>query len=212
MKKIIMFGKVKISNVFTVCAMAILFSPTAFVQSNPQGDNGERISALDTQKTAYRMQMMDLMKKLKNTKTVEERKAVRVQMKQTREQYQTSHPIKELTVAEKDAQHQKTEETYKTNPFQWQMYQLRQSMVNAKTQDDQETIRAKIQNLRAQYKAEKEAKLTPEQKGIRQARQEKNTQMQTELKTYRIQMRAAKNEDERKTIRAQIKEILKKYH
>lgn len=189
-------------------AAVILFGAVAFSQT-PGGVS--QVPVQDVQQDAYRQQMRSLMEELRNAKTDEARRSIYGRVRQAREQYRAAHPPKELTPAERDAQRQKMEETLKKDPFQWQLYQLRQSIGNAKTNEEREGLRAQMQALREKHAAEAEAKLTPEQRAERQARAEKNTRMQAELKPILERSHSATSIEERKTIRAQMREIFEKY-
>jgi len=167
--------------------------------------------AINAAQDAHHKRMISLMEDFKNAKTDDQRKQIHDQMRQERDQYRTANPPKELTPAEIDAQRLKMEETLKKDPFRWEMYQLRQSMAKAKTQEERESLQTKIQALMDRHAAEEEAKLTPEQRAAAQARKEKNEQMQAELKPLMGQLHAAATDAARKNIRAQMRDIFKKY-
>lgn len=155
--------------------------------------------------------MVGLMENFKNAKTDDQRKALHDQMRQAREDYRAANPVKELSPSEIAARRQKMEDTLKKDPFRWEMYQLRQSMAAAKTPEERKNFDAKVQALMTRHAAEAEAKMTPEQRAAAQERQAKNLQMQAELKPLEARMHAAKTDEERKSLRAQMREIFKKY-
>lgn len=162
--------------------------------------------------SAYRKRMLSLMEELRNARTDEQRKELHTQIRQTREQYRAANPPKQLTPAEVDEQHRKLEEMLKKTPFRWEMHQLRQSMAGAKTQEERESYQVKLQALVARHAAEKEAKLTPEQRAAAKERQAKNEQLQAELKPLMDRLHSAKSIEDRKSVRAQMREVFKKYH
>lgn len=206
-----MIDKAQIHRIFGVFAAAVLFSSPAFAQGNAQDNNKGPDSAPSVEQSAYHAQITGLMEEVMNAKTDEQRKAAHARMKQVREQYRAAHPAKELTPAEKEARRQKLEEMLKKDPFQWRMFQLRQTLSNAKTEEERANIQKQMDELRAKRIAEEEAKLTPEQKAARQVRQERNARMRTELKPLMEQLRAAKTSEERKPIHERMQEVFKKY-
>lgn len=191
MKK--MFAALVLS--LTVSGLAL---PLIFAQSGPAGD-------------VHRKQMRGLMEQFINAKTDKQRKEIHEQIRQAKVQYRAANPPKELTPAEIEARRQKMEEKLRKDPYRWEMFQLRQSMGNAKTREEQESYRTKMQALMAKHAAEAEAKLTPEQRAEAQARQEKNVQMHVELKPLIEQLHTATTDESRKNIRARMREIFKKY-
>jgi len=188
----------KISGLLLVAALLL---PAAFSLARAQSIPEE----------PYRQQMRELIGELRDAKTDDARKSVFARIQQAREEYRASHPVKELSPVEQAAQRQKLEGVLKKAPFQWEMYQLRRSMVNAKTPGERDSLRVRIQALREKRAAEAEAKMTPEQRAARQARQERNQRMQAELKPFMERSRSAKTPEERSAIRAQMREIFEKY-
>jgi len=159
----------------------------------------------------YRQQMKSLMEEFRNAKTDDERNTIHARMKEAREQYRIANPPRELPLTELEARKKMMEEKLQKDPYRWEMYQLRQTMGNATSQEARESYRAKMQALMAKHMAEEEAKLTPNQRAAVQARQAKNIQMQAELKPLIEQMHSAKNDDERRAIHSQMREVFRKY-
>jgi len=196
---------------FLLCLLIFpLLVLPACAQSGPES-NSKAAPVADATQEAYHQQITGLIEELKNAKTPEQRNAIHARVKQAREQYRAAHPVKEPTPAEIEERRQKMEEMLKKDPFQWEMYQLRRSMSNSKTPEERESIRAKIKELQARHVAEEEAKLTPEQKAERQAREAKSRQMRAELKPLMEQLRAANTPEEHNPISARMREIFEKY-
>ena len=200
-------------NKSTFCCL-FLISPLlvlpACAQSGATSDS-KTTPAADAAQHAYHRQIAGLIEELKNANTPEQHNDVHARMKQAREQYRAAHPIKEPTPAEIQERRQKMEEMRKKDPFQWEMYQLRRSLLSVKTLEERENIRAKMKALQVRHATEEEVKLTPEQKAERQARETKRLQMRAELKPLTDQLRAAKTYEERNPIRARMREIFEKY-
>lgn len=177
-----------------------------------EGSGPEQTSGQSVQQSAHRKRMISLMEEFRDAKTDEDRKRIHAQMRNAREAYRAANPPKQLTPAEVDAQRRKLEEMLRKDPFRWEMYQLRQSMASAKTQEERESYQGKIQALVSRHAAEKEAKLTPEQRAVAKERQAKNEQLQAELKPLMEQLHSSNSIEGRKAVRAQMREIFKKYH
>jgi hypothetical protein len=195
--------------VFAVAAAAGPFAPPVFSAGEAAAPAAP--APISMPQDPARRRMMDIMEELKNAKTPEQREAARARLEQAREQYRASHPVKELTPAEKEARRRELEEQLKKDPYRWRMYQLQQAMLDAKTKEERESLRAQLNSLRDARAAEAEAKLTPEQKAERQARQEKNARMQAELKPLMERMHEAKTDYERGALRVQVRDVIKKY-
>ena len=192
-------------------ALAGTLALSSFAADSPVGTNHAQPANLNHQQDPYHQQMSGLMDELKNAKTPEQRKEIQGRMEQARKDYRAAHPVKELTPAEKAANQQKMEAELKKDPYRWQMYQLQQSMRNAKTPQERQTLQAQMKDLSSKHAAEEEAKLTPAQRAAAQARKEKNVQMQAEMKPLEERLRAAKTPEEKKAIHAQMQDIFKKY-
>jgi len=184
--------------------------PANAAEAQPGLKQGQN-AAVARRQDPYRQQMSALMDELRAAKTPEQRKEIQGRMAQARQAYRVAHPVKELTPAEKAARQEQLEAGLKKDPYRWQVYQLQQSMLKAKTQQERQTYQEQIKNLQVRHAAEEEAKLTPEQRAAVQARKEKNAQMQAELKPLNEQLRAAKTTAERKEVQERMQAVLKKY-
>ena len=200
-----------INSLLMLAALAGALALSGYAADAPAGTNHAQPSALNNQQDPHRQQMAGFMNELKNAKTPEQRKEIQGRIDEARKAYRPAHPAKEISPAEKAASRQKREEELKKDPYRWQVYQLRQSMMRSKTPSGRETYQAQIKDLHAKHAAEAEARLTPEQRVAAQARKQKDEQMQAELKPLHEQLRAAKTPEARKSIHAQAREILKKY-
>ncbi|MCX5784988.1 MAG: hypothetical protein NTX59_04820 [Elusimicrobia bacterium] len=200
-----------VTALLLLSALAGALALSAAAADAPAGTNHGQPPALNHPQDPYHQQMAGFMNELKNAKTPEQRKEIQGKMNQARQAYRAAHPVKELTSAEKAARQQKMEEMLKKDTYRWELYQLKQSMAKAKTPQERESYQVKIKDLMARHAAEQEAKLTPEQRSAAQARKEKNTLLQAELKPLNAQMRAAKTPEERKAIHVRMAEIVKKY-
>ena len=164
----------------------------------------------NTQQDSYLRQMRNLMGVLQHAKTDEQHKEIAQRMRQESEDYRASNPAKPLTAEEIETRRQTMMEMLKKDPFWWEMYQVRQSMSKAVTQAEREDYNLKIQRLIVKHAAEENARLTPEQRAEAQMRQTKNVRLRSELKPLLEQLHVAKSTTERKTLHAQIMEILGK--
>lgn len=202
----------KIIHVISVLLfMFIGLSPLTRAAGNTSPAAGVQAPAAAGPQDAYQQKIKALMAELRNAKTTEQRSEISKRLLAAREEYRAAHPVIELTPAEKEARRLKMEENLKKDPYRWQLYQLHQSMMKAKTEEERKPLQAQLRELEAKHAAEAEAKLTPEQKAARQARQEKNEKMRAELKPLTDQLRSAKTDEARKSIQAQMQEIYKKY-
>ncbi len=192
---------------FAVLSAAILFAPSAQAQTGSRGSTPR--PSVESQ-DPYRQQMESLMRDMRNAKTPAERKAAHERLRQVEQQWRAAHPAKEPTAAEKEERRRRMEDRLKKDPDAWQMYQLHQSMVDAKTPEERKGIQEQIKALDGKRRAEAEAKLTPAQQAARQARQERAARMRAELAPLAESLGAAKTDSEKAAIRARMDEVLKK--
>ena len=143
--------------------------------------------------------------------SAEQRKEIPVQMRKVSEEYRAANPPKELAREEIEARKQQMEEMLKKDPYQWDMYQLQQSMAKAKSQEERGGYHSRIQALAAKHTVEEDYKFTPEQRAEAQMRQEKNTRLRAELKPLLEQLHTAHVSTDRKAIHAQVLTALEKY-
>lgn len=188
----------RVCAVILVAALGVLFGNGVSAQENLQGET-------------YRVQMHTLLEELQSSTSADSRRAVLDRIRGLRQEYRATHPVKEPAPAEREANKQKLEEMLKRDPFQWQIYKLRQSIVNAKSPEERERGRTQFDALRDKHAAEEEAELTPEQRVQRQARQEKSMRMQAELKPLMDRRRQAQTREERIVIHEEMREVFEKY-
>ncbi|OGS10584.1 MAG: hypothetical protein A2234_05960 [Elusimicrobia bacterium RIFOXYA2_FULL_58_8] len=203
---------IKINKITIVAgALALMSVATAFAQDTSGDPYKEADKGGVARQDPYRQMMRGFAEERRNAKTQEERDAVQAKIKSARAQYRPARPVKGVIPAGKKEQRRNMEGRLKKNPFRLEISQLEQSMAEAKTDEEREIFRAKIQDLQVKYAAEEEAKLTPEQKVARAERAAKNSKMREELAPLMENMRSAKTEEDRNTIRSQMREIRKKY-
>lgn len=167
--------------------------------------------ATDAAKSVHRDRMRALMEEFKSASTDAQRTAIHERMRQERAAYSAANPPKELSAAEQEARRLKMEEMLRKDPFRWEIYQLRRSMAAANSVTEKNNYQEKINTLMTRHAAEAEAKLTPEQRAKARERELKNAAMQQEILPLQEKLRAAKTQEERKALRAQIREVFKKY-
>lgn len=168
-------------------------------------------AAASASRSAYSERMRTLVQEFRAAQSDDRRKAIYEEMRRARAEYRAANPAPQLSQAEIDSRRAKFEEKLKTDPYRWEMYQLRQAMAGAADQKTREAYQDRIKALMDRHAAEMQAKLTPEQRAQSAARARKNEQMQAELKPLTERLRAASSPEERKSIRSQIREIFRKY-
>jgi hypothetical protein len=158
-----------------------------------------------------RAQMVSLRDRLKSAGTPRERKDILGQIRRARPQRAAGQTAKAVVPEEAEARRRDREERIKKDPYQWKMYQLRQAMRAAKTREERETLGTRMQQLRAARAAETEAALTPEQRTKRLEQQKKRARLQAELRPLQESLHKAKTPEERSALRAQMRDIQKRY-
>lgn len=160
---------------------------------------------------AHSERMRELLREFRAAQTDEQRKTIYEEMRRARAEYRAASPSPQLSRAEIEARRAKFEEKLKTDPYRWEMYQLRQAMAGATDQKTREEYQVRIKAITDRRAAEMQAKLTPEQRVQSADRARKSEQMQMEMKPLTERLRAASSPEERKSIRAQIREVFEKY-
>lgn len=146
--------------------------------------------------------------RLKAAATPEARKAVIEEMRKTSRGAAQAKPE---TPAQAGARHQKREEALKKDPERWQMYQLRQALRSASTDQERENIRRQLAGLSAKRAAAAETAQTPEQRAARARREADREALQRELAPLRERLHTAGSAAERDSLREAIRQVSKKY-
>ncbi len=153
----------------------------------------------------------ELRDRLKSASGDAESRAIHEQLRKLSEERRAANPPKEPRPAETDAHQRRMEREIRKDPYHWEMSQLQQAMGSARSEEERESLRKRMADLRAKRAAAQEAELTPQQKAERADRERKMALVRTEAASLRESLSAARTPAERKAILQRIREIHEKH-